>query len=171
MESQSFEQFVRGRGPALLRFATVLAGDRGTGEDVLQEVLTRAMRRWPHIRALDSPGGYVRRMIVNEYLSWRRKWARLIPSALVLDDRETPDHADRHAERDALSHRLDALPPKQRAVLVLRYYEDLPDREIAAVLGCPVGTVRSHASRGLAALRIEAEPHQSPATMARRKDG
>lgn len=167
---QSFEDFVRVRGPALLRFAAVLCGDRGTGEDVVQEVLARVLRRWPAITAMDAPDGYIRRMIVNEYLSWRRKWARLIPSPALVDDRPGTDFADRHAERDALSRRLDTLPPRQRAVLVLRYYEDLPDNAIAAVLGCPVGTVRSHASRALAALRIDTQPSAAVNLARGRKD-
>jgi RNA polymerase sigma-70 factor (sigma-E family) len=159
MEPLSFEDYARTRGPGLLRFAGVLSGDRGTAEDVVQEVLVRAARRWASICALDAPDAYVRRMVVNEYLSWRRKWSRLIPTEGLLDDHEGgrggTDFADTHAEREALARRLDALPPKQRAALVLRFYEDLPDREIGEVLGCPIGTVRSHISRALAALRVD----------------
>ena len=88
--------------------------------------------------------------------SWRRKWARIIPVADVLDDRVEPDFADRHAERQALNARLDRLPSRQRAVLVLRFYEGLGDDDIARVLDCSPGTVRSHASRALATLRVDA---------------
>jgi len=155
MEPTTFEDYVRERGPGLLRFAGVLSGDRGTAEDVVQEVLARAARRSDGISPLDAPDAYVRRMVVNEYLSWRRKWSRVVPTAVVLEDFAGADFADAHAERDALARRLDALSPRQRAVLVLRFYEDLPDRQIAEVLGCPVGTVRSHVSRALTALRVD----------------
>jgi RNA polymerase sigma-70 factor (sigma-E family) len=155
-----FEEFAAARMPAVLRFAGVLTGDRGLAEDVVQEVLIRAHKRWPQICELDRPELYVRKMVVNEYLSWRRRSWRLIPggSAQDVDDRLTPDHAFGHAERDALLGELVKLPRRQRAVLVLRYYEDLPDREIADVLGCTPGTVRGYASRALAALRVELAP-------------
>lgn len=77
----TFDEFTAGRLPALLRFAGVLAGDRGLAEDVVQEVLVRTHQRWTKIGALDSPEHYVRRMIVNEYLSWRRRWGRIVPHA------------------------------------------------------------------------------------------
>jgi RNA polymerase sigma-70 factor (sigma-E family) len=152
-----FEEFAAARLPAVLRFAGVLAGDRGLAEDVVQEVLIRAHKRWPQIGELDRPEMYVRKMVVNEYLSWRRRSWRLIPggSPADVDNRLTPDHALAHAERDALLAELDKLPRRQRAVLVLRYYEGLSDSEIAEVLGCAPGTIRGYASRGLAALRVE----------------
>jgi len=172
MEPPTFEGYAKECGPGLLRFAGVLAGDRGTAEDVVQEVLARAARRWDSISAMDAPDAYVRRMVVNEYLSWRRKWSRVIPTEAILDDHELghggADFTDQYAEREALARRLDALPPKQRAVLVLRFYEDLPDREIGEVLGCPVGTVRSHVSRALAALRVDERDPASARNHARK---
>jgi RNA polymerase sigma-70 factor (sigma-E family) len=170
VEPVPFEQFARERGPALLRLAAVLAGDRSTAEDVVQEVLIRVARRWTAIAAMDARDGYVRRMVVNEYLSWRRKWGRLVPSAVITADDTVPDHATAHAQRAELSQLLDQISPKQRAVLVLRFYEDLDDAAIAGVLGCSVGTVRSHASRGLAFLRANesvAHPHLSTSVHAR----
>jgi RNA polymerase sigma-70 factor (sigma-E family) len=156
-----FEEFAAARLPAVLRFAGVLTGDRGLAEDVVQEVLIRVHKRWAQIDGLDRPELYVRKMVVNEYLSWRRRSWRQIPggAAQDVDDRLTPDHALGHAERDALLAELGKLPRRQRAVLVLRYYEDLPDSEIAEVLGCTPGTVRGYASRALAALRVELAPH------------
>jgi RNA polymerase sigma-70 factor (sigma-E family) len=156
----TFDEFVESRLPALLRFAKVLCVDRGLAEDVAQEVLLRAHRQWEHIGAVDQPEAYVRRMIVNEFLSWRRKWARVIPFAQVPDTTRVPDPADEHADHELLASELAKLPRRQRAVLVLRYYGGLRDEEIAIELGCSAGTVRSHASRALAALRIElaAEP-------------
>jgi RNA polymerase sigma-70 factor (sigma-E family) len=155
-----FEEFVATRLPAVLRFAGVLTGDRALAEDVVQEVLIRASNRWDQISQLDRPELYLRKMIVNEYISWRRRSWRLLPlgSAAEIDDRITPDHADQHAERDALLIEIGKLPRRQRAVLVLRYYDDLSDLEIAGILGCAPGTVRGHASRALATLRIELSP-------------
>jgi RNA polymerase sigma-70 factor (sigma-E family) len=151
----TFEEFVSARGDALLRFAAVLTGDRGTAEDVVQEVFLRAHRRWARIDALEQPEAYVRRMITNEYLSWRRRWARQVPVERVSPPPpDTPDHATTHAERSALAADLARLPRRQRAVLVLRYYAGLTDAEIADVLGCTAGTVRGYASRAFAALRI-----------------
>jgi RNA polymerase sigma-70 factor (sigma-E family) len=155
---ETFEQYVARRGVALLRFAGALTGDRGTAEEIVQEVLLRASRRWPEIVATGAVPAYLRRMVINEHVSWRRKWARLVPHGDVPDRRIVADHAERQADRDALSRELDKLPPRQRAVLVLRYYEGLGDDAIAGVLGCSTGTVRSHASRALAALRIDLSP-------------
>jgi RNA polymerase sigma-70 factor (sigma-E family) len=155
----TFEEFTAGRLPALLRYAAVLTGDRGLAEEVVQEVLLRSYQRWQHIGGLDSPEHYVRRMITNEYLSWRRRWARVVPHADVdLNRADDLDHAGRHAEREELVAELAKLPRRQRAVLVLRYYAGLSDAEIAEELGCSAGTVRGYASRALAALRVELRP-------------
>src|SRR5262245_3153261 len=155
----TFDEFTAAGLPSLLRFAAVLTGDRGLAEDVTQEVLVRVHLRWAKIGALGSPEHYVRRMIVNEYLSWRRRWSRIVPHAELPDRLEpVPDHAVPHAGRDALRIELDKLPRRQRAVLVLRYYAGMSDPEIADVLACSAGTVRGYASRALAALRVELRP-------------
>jgi RNA polymerase sigma-70 factor (sigma-E family) len=151
---ESFEQYLAHGLQPLLRLAGALTGDRGLAEEIVQEVMLRASTRWPHIAATGSPPAYLRRMVVNEHVSWRRKWARLIPHAVMPIEAAESDHADQLADRDALDRLLDALPPRQRAVLVLRYYEGLDDDSIADILGCSAGTVRSHASRALAVLRI-----------------
>lgn len=150
----TFDEFTDTRLPALLRYAAVLTGERGLAEDVVQEVLLRAHQKWGHIGELDKPEYYVRRMITNEYLSWRRRWARVVPHAQV-PEAAVPDHAGQHADRDALVAELARLPRRQRTVLVLRYYAGLSDPEIADAMGCSPGTVRGHASRALSALRIE----------------
>ena len=100
----TFEEFAAARLPAVLRFAAVLTGDRSLAEDVVQEVLLRASRRWDAIAGLDRPEAYLRKMIVNEYLSWRRRSWRLVPSGTgtEVDGRLTPDPAAGHAEREAL---------------------------------------------------------------------
>jgi len=152
----TFEEFTAARLPAMLRYAAVLTGDQGLAEDVVQEVLVRAYTRWRRITAVDEPERYVRRMITNEYLSWRRRWARITPRHTVTPAAsDAPDHPTTHADREALKTELARLPRRQRAVLVLRYYEGLTDAEIADVLGCRPGTVRGYASRALATLRVD----------------
>jgi RNA polymerase sigma-70 factor (sigma-E family) len=157
----TFEEFAVGRLGAILRFAGVLTGDRALAEDVVQEVLIRAHGRWEAIARLDRPEAYIRKMVVNEYLSWRRRSWRLVPAGAGTDVGTdvggglAPDPATDHAERAAILAELARLPGRQRAVLVLRYYEALSDAEIAEVLGCTPGTVRGYASRGLAALRVD----------------
>ena len=152
----TFEEWFGAQLPRLLRFTTVLCGGPDPAEEVLQDVAIKAMRRWDSLRELEHPEAYLRRMIVNEHLSWRRKWARLVPQAEFREPGRTgPSFADQHADRAELAAELDRLPRRQKAVLVLRYLEGLPDTEIAGLLGCSAGTVRSHAARGLAALRVE----------------
>jgi RNA polymerase sigma-70 factor (sigma-E family) len=155
----TFEEFARTRLPAVLAFATVLSGQRATAEDLAQEVLIKAHARWDHIGRLDRPELYVRKMVLNEFLSWRRKSWRLIPSGgNRLADASEPDPAAGYAEHAAMLAEIARLPRRQRAVLVLRYYEDRSDAEIAEMLGCAPGSVRSYVSRALATLRIELKP-------------
>lgn len=153
----TFEEFAAWHLPAVLRFAGVLAGNRAAAEDIAQEVLARAYVRWGSIGSLDRPEMYVRKMILNEFLTARRRSRRLVlvGSFAEMDNRVTPDHAAAYAERDELLAELAKLPAMQRAVLVLRYYEGLSDAGIASLLGVAPGTVRGYASRALAALRIE----------------
>jgi RNA polymerase sigma factor (sigma-70 family) len=132
----TFEEFAAGRLPAVLRFAAVLTGDRAGAEDVVQEVLIRVYQRWDKIGGLDRPELYVRKMIVNEFISSRRRLWRLVPAGRGsdLDDRVTPDHSGGQVERQALLAELAKLPARQRAVVVLRYYEELPDARHPAAL-------------------------------------
>ena len=158
----TFEEFAAMRMPGVLRFAAVLAGDQATAEDLAQVVLIRAYARWDRIGCLDRPELYVRKMMLNEFLSWRRRSSRQIPAGGMASEPASiaPDHAAEYNEREALLGELGKLPRRQRAVLVLRYYEDRGDSEIADLLGCSRGTVRSHASRALAALRVEMSPRR-----------
>jgi RNA polymerase sigma-70 factor (sigma-E family) len=160
----TFAEFAAARLPGLLRYSLVLTGDQDLAQDVVQEVLARAQVRWSKIARADSPDAYVRQMVLNEYLSWRRRWAvrnvQAVGERLVdLGDRRggSRDHADALVETDELWNRLAALPRKQRAVLVLRYYEQLRDDEIADLLGCAPVTVRSNASKALKSLRLQSE--------------
>ena len=153
-----FEEFVGVHLARLSRFAAVLCGDRWLAEDVVQEVLARTQSRWAVIGGLDQPDAYVRRMIVNEFLSWRRRLRRNVLMSDVPERPHEVDAASQHADRDALVAELAKLPRKQRTVIVLRYYGGFSDQEIATDLGCSTGTVRSHASRALARLRVELCP-------------
>jgi len=154
--------------PALVRYATTLTGDPEVAADLVQEVLARAHSRWRRIGLLERPDLYLRRMITNEHVSWRRRWhvrtVRAAPDE-VLVARATPvvDHAQGVVENDAMQGALRQLSPRQRSVLVLRYYEGLDDAEIAAVIGTSRATVRSHVSHALAALRAatDASPGSS----------
>jgi len=153
----TFEEFAHAKLQALLNFSTVLTNDRALGEDLVQDVLLRAHRQWDRIGNLDQPLAYVRRMIVNDFVSWRRKWARIVPRSDIVDllePLESDDPASTFAERTALAGDIARLPRKQRAVIILRYYEDLPDDEIAEWLGCASSTVRVHAMRALRTLRV-----------------
>ncbi len=157
-----FGEYVVRQRPALMRFATVLTCQAWLAEDIVSDVLGRAFERWDRISVMAEPHAYVRRMVVNEYLSWRRRLARTTPRAEVEPDvPRIGDGADERARRDAMIHRLARLPRRQRAAVVLRYYAGLPDAAIAAELGCRVTTVRSQISRALATLRIDltANPH------------
>ena len=152
---RSFEDFVRSSGPSLLRYAHLLCGDAGRAEDLVQETLLKVHTRWSRadgIRGIGAPLAYCRRAVTNEYLSWRRRLANHeVPTPLP--DRSGPAPSDAVDERDLVWSVIRGLPRRQRVVLVLRYYEDLPDREVAAVLGVRESTVRSLASRALTALR------------------
>jgi RNA polymerase sigma-70 factor (sigma-E family) len=157
----TFDEFAGARLPAVLRFATALTGDPDLAKDLVQEVLIRVSGRWQEIGQLDRPEAYVRKMVVNEYLSWRRRSWRLIPSGMSshLAAPASPDPADGYVERQALLAELAKLSRRRRTALVLRYYEGFSDAEIAEVMGCSPSTVRGHVFRALAALRVElAEP-------------
>ena len=149
----TFDEFAATRLDAVLRFAVVLTNDRGLAEDVVQEVLIRAHQRWDQIGMMEHPEAYVRRMVVNEFLSWRRKWARYVPQADVEPATTQADHADAQAERATLLAEVAKLPRRQRAVLVLRYYEGLSLDEISARLGRTPAAVAGLLKRGLKQLR------------------
>lgn len=149
----AFDTFVRAHGGELLRFAYLLCGDAARAEDVTQDALLKLLRRWRSHGPADHPAAYARRIVVNEYLAWRRLRASTEVALLDGDDAGSPDGADAHADRQLMWGVLRGLPPRSRAVLVLRYYEQLPDREIAAWLGCAEATVRSTAARAFASLR------------------
>ena len=150
-----FDDYVHDHATRLMRLAIVLCADSHEAEDVVQEVLPRAYHRWPHIRGLSRPHAYVRRMIANEAVSWRRKWARVEPRPDGVLDRGVGDHAAVTDDRAALLQAIAALPPKQRAAVALRYFEDLTDAEIAQTMSCRATTVRGYIHRALKTLNVD----------------
>jgi RNA polymerase sigma-70 factor (sigma-E family) len=141
----------------LSRFARVLTGDREQAHDVLFDVLEKAQRGWPRIAELQQPAAYLRKMVLNQFLDERRKWSsrmiRPTRSGMLLET-AAPDGLQRVDDRTELGSLLVSLPRQQRAAIVLRYYLDLSDSDIADALGCSPGAVRAHISRGLGRLRI-----------------
>jgi RNA polymerase sigma-70 factor (sigma-E family) len=152
-----FEEFLAVRLAALLRFAVAVTGDEHRADDVVQDVLVKAARRWQRIQGMDAPEAYMKRMIVNQHLSWRRRRRETPVSAeaLTVLSGGTGDPAAVHDGMAELQVRIEGLPARQRVALALRYYEDLPYPDIARLLGCSEGTARSHVSRALATLRVE----------------
>lgn len=151
---EPFRSFVLARRDALLSHAHLLTGSREAAEDVLQTALVRTALAWPRVRNQADPEGYVRVVISRTAASaWRRRRWRERPTAEPPDRPDGTDPTREVDERDAMWRALAVLPPRQRAVLVLRYYEGLSEAEIATVLGCARGTVKSQAAKGLDRLR------------------
>jgi RNA polymerase sigma-70 factor (sigma-E family) len=159
-----FEEYVVARGPALLRLAYVLTTDSHAAEDLVQSALADAYRHWRRVERADHPDAYVRRVLVNTHLSRQRRRSVHELTGSVRDiatdpvGAGVPDPADAVVDRDAARRTLDALPPRARTVLVLRYYADLDDDAIADLLGLATSSVRSTASRALATLREHVRP-------------
>lgn len=156
-EEDAFTRFVAEAGGRLARSAYLLAGgDRAAGEDLVQGALERTYRHWPRVVRAGGAEAYVRRALVNAAINRRRGRFREEPLEAIGLDGGPADATDvglAWAHRDEILRALRTLPPRQRAVVVLRYLDDLSEAETAAVLGCAVGSVKSQASRGLARLR------------------
>ena len=150
MREATFDDFVLARSRALLRTAYLLTHDHALAEDLLQTSLTKAWFAWRRIDG--NPEPYVRRILVNTYASWwRRKWNGEHPTE-ELPERATDESG---SEPTDLWRAMERLPRRQRAVVVLRYFEDLTETQTAELLGCSVGTVKSQCSKALAKLRID----------------
>jgi RNA polymerase sigma-70 factor (sigma-E family) len=147
------DEFVAAYGGALLRTAYLLCGDRQRAEDLVQGALEKSLRSWDKVAAADAPVAYVRRIVVREHLSWLRSRSAGERVGLSAVDGASPDTAELVDVRDTVWRLLATLPRQQRAVLVLRLFEDLTDDEIADALGCRPATVRAYAARALASLR------------------
>lgn len=166
---EAFDDFYRTSAPRLLGLARLLTGDRGRAEDLVQETLWSVHRSWADIRDPEAAPAYARTIMLRLATRWRaRRWNGEVPYDLERIDElgggRPDDGVDAHDERDRVARALGALPPKQRAVLVLRYFEGLSEDEIATLLRCSPGTVKSRSSRAREAMRasglIDARPVQ-----------
>jgi RNA polymerase sigma-70 factor (ECF subfamily) len=149
---EDFRQFVAVRSAGLLRTAYLMVGDWAHAEDVLQTALTKTYLAWRRLGGIEAVDSYARRVVVTTATSWwRRRWHSERPSSELPE--QSVDPSDGWAEREALWGHVRALPARQRAVLVLRYYEDLTETQTADILGVSVGTVKSQTARALRTLR------------------
>ena len=153
MRDDGFTEFVVEVERPLLRTAYLLTGDHGHAEDLVQTALVKAHRHWSRVRAADSPLAYVRRVLVTTHVSWRRRMSSSEQVIETVPDRPGEDLQERQAITDLVRAALRELSPTVRAVVVLRYFEDLTEAETARLLCCSTSTVSTHAARGLATLR------------------
>jgi RNA polymerase sigma-70 factor (sigma-E family) len=150
----SFEAYVQGRITALSRTAYLLTGDHHLAQDLVQQTLMRVAGRWRRVIAGGDPDAYVRRVLYTQHVSWWRRHRRIREVRVALPpEHESPDRSDDLAVALAVRSALVKLAPRQRAVLVLRYFEDLTEAQAAEVLGCSIGTVKSQTRDALARLR------------------
>lgn len=154
-----FSEFAHSRWPALLRLGYAVTGDRDLAEDLAQTALANAYASWSRVRKADDPDAYVRRIVLNAHRGSFRK--RRVSERLTESPPDTlahvPDPAGLHGDRATVMAALGTLPRRQREVLVLRYWLDLTEAQVAATLGCSVGNVKSQTSRALSRLRGSAE--------------
>jgi RNA polymerase sigma-70 factor (sigma-E family) len=173
-----FERFAAAHADGLVRAAYLMVGDRGDAEDIVQECMLRLARKWPRVRAMEHPGAYARRVMVSLVLDGgRQRSRRSLELATTQSESRSGAWDEAFTSLDAradLIHALGGLPARPRAVLVLRYFSDLPEAEVATILGCSVGTVKSSASRALERLRqtldeSETQPNGGPKQQAARR--
>lgn len=161
-DHEEFSRFAAARSTALFRTAYLVVGDRGLAQDLLQEALTKTYVAWPRLRDVNKAEPYARRVIVTTGISWKRRkgWYGEQPHDVVPDRRESSatDVIDAADLRAAVWQQLLTLPPRQRAALVLRFYDDLSVAQTAEAMGCAEGTVKSQVSQGLKALRDRIGP-------------
>ena len=154
VEADGFARFVEVRERSLQRTAWLLTGDWALAEDLVQTALARSWPRWERIRRRDDPEIYVRRVLVNTWATWRRRrWRGEVAVAILPDGPAPDDIAAEVAVRMAVRAALGSLTVRQRAVVVLRVFDDLSEAQVAQVLGCAVGTVKSTMSKAMARLR------------------
>ncbi len=162
-DSAAFVEFAQARSPALFRAAYLMVGERGLAEDLLQEALTKTYVAWPRLRDVGNAEAYTRKAITTTAISWwrRKSWQREVPRD-DLPDQRVEEQGALVDERDWLWTELQMLAPRQRAAIVLRYYEDLTEAQTAEAMGCSVGTVKSQVSDGLNRLRSRVGPDILP---------
>jgi RNA polymerase sigma-70 factor (sigma-E family) len=149
----TFEEYAGSAWPSLYRYAYLLVGNHADAEDLAQQTLLKAYAAWSRVEVADSPTAYLRRMLTNTYLSQRRPQKRRLEVLTDAPPEPGGPLGDGPEDRMVLWPHVRSLPPRQRAVVVLRYYEQLSEQEIADVLGCSRGTVKSSAHHALKALR------------------
>lgn len=158
-DSAAFAEFAAARSAALFRAAYLMVGDHAMAEDLLQEALTKTYVAWPKLRDVNNAEAYTRKAITTTAISWwrRKSWQNEKPRGDV-PERPYAEHSEDIAQRDWLWNELQALPPRQRAAIVLRFYEDLTEAQTADAMGVSVGTVKSQVSDGLKKLRARLGP-------------
>jgi RNA polymerase sigma-70 factor (sigma-E family) len=154
----AFSDLVATRSVALLRTAYLVVGDHQLAQDLVQESLVKTYVAWPRLRDVTKAEAYARRTIVTTAISWRRRRSFHERPVLAIPEQAQPDRTDTFATQDLLWAQVCALPPRQRAALVLRFYEDLSESDTAQLMGCAVGTVKSQVSAGLDRLRQRMGP-------------
>jgi RNA polymerase sigma-70 factor (sigma-E family) len=156
-DDPGFREYVTARSSSLLRTAYLLTGNRADAEDLVQAALAKTYLAWDRIEDRGALDGYVRRAMVNTHISWwRRRRLEEYPTD-VIPDQAVADHSVSADLHDTLLRALDRLPQRMRTAVMLRYFEDMTEAEIAGVLGVSLGTVKSTVSRAVARLRIDAE--------------
>ena len=154
----AFSDLVATRSAALLRTAYLVVGDRQLAQDLVQESLVKTYVAWPRLRDVTKAEAYARRTIVTTAISWRRRRSFHERPVLAIPEQAQADRTDAFATQDLLWAQVRTLPPRQRAALVLRYYEDLSESDTAQLMGCAVGTVKSQVSAALDRLRQQMGP-------------
>lgn len=152
-DRQSFEAYARARTAALSRIAYLLTNDHHLAEDLVQQTFLRVASRWKRVVAAGDPDPYVRRVLYHQHVSWWRRASRRPEAPLSGTDRPMPDSADQVTTMLSVQQALAKLGPRQRAALILRYFEDCTETQTAEILNCRVGTVKSQVRDGLARLR------------------
>jgi len=149
----AFTEFVEARSPSLFRTAYLMVGDHQLAQDLLQEALVKTLVAWPRLRDRPHVDAYTRRIIVTTSISWRRRRSFHERPSHALPERVGPDPVDAAVTHDLVISALLTVPPRQRAAIVLRYYDDLTEAQTAEAMGCSVGAVKSQVSAGLKRMR------------------
>jgi RNA polymerase sigma-70 factor (sigma-E family) len=157
-DTAAFTEFVEFRSHALLRTAYLMVGDHQLAQDLLQEALIKTLIAWPRLRDPAKVEAYVRRTIVTTAITWRRRRSFHERPVALLPETPNADRVEVLATHQVLIAQLRQLSPRQRAAIVLRYYEDLTESQTAEAMGCSVGSVKSHVSIGLGKLRERMGP-------------
>ncbi len=166
-DEERFTEFVRAHSASLFRTAYLMTGDYQRAEDVLQAALVRVYQHWPRVDGMDRPVGYVRKVVVNQSLSWWRKRSSHESPLKVIDEPAWGGQEDEVAEHERVWAAVLSLPRRQRAVTVLRYYEDMTEAQIAETLGMAPGSVKSHSHAAVRRLaELLGEPMEAPAVPA-----